>query len=89
MSITVLALAKSFAAERLSADEFSNSYMELWKFERDSNLLQKDEDNLNECLSSIFCLADLYNPDADREEYELDKGQLRTKVIEVIEKFML
>ncbi|MEI8634959.1 colicin immunity domain-containing protein [Vibrio sp. PP-XX7] len=30
------------------------------------------EDNLNECLSSIFCLADLFNPDADREEYEFD-----------------
>lgn len=89
MSITVLALAKSFSTERLTAEEFSNSYMELWKFERDSDLHQEDADNLNECLSSIFCLADLFNPDADREEYELDEDQLRAKVTELIEKFKL
>ena len=89
MSITVLALAKSFSTERLTAEEFSNSYMELWKFERDSNLLQEDSDNLNECLSSIFCLADLFNPEADREEYEFDEDQLRVKVIELIEQFKL
>ena len=89
MSITVLALAKSFSAERLTALEFSNSYMELWKFERDSNLLQEDDDNLNECLSSIFCLADLFNPDADLEEYEFDEKQLRAKVIELMDKLKL
>ncbi|EHI9271109.1 colicin immunity protein [Vibrio vulnificus] len=89
MSITVLALAKSFSTERLSADEFSNAYMELWKFERDSNLLQEDESSLSECLSSIFCMADLYNPEPDREEYELDEEQFRVKVVELIEKFKL
>ncbi|WKD50592.1 colicin immunity domain-containing protein [Microbulbifer spongiae] len=87
MSTTILALAKSFSKERLTADEFANAYMELWRFERDCNLLQEDEDNLSECLSSIFCLADLFNPDVDREEYELDEKQLRDKVIELIEKF--
>jgi hypothetical protein len=89
MSITILALAKSFSIERLTAYEFSNAYMELWKFERDSNLLQKDESDLSECLSSIFCIADLYNPEPDREEYELDDEQLRVKVVELIEKFNL
>ena len=89
MSITVLALARSFSTERLTADEFSNAYMELWKFERDNNLLQKDESGLSECLSSIFCIADLYNPEPDREEYELDEEQLRVKVVELIEKFKL
>ncbi|ASA57892.1 colicin immunity domain-containing protein [Vibrio gazogenes] len=89
MSITVLALARAFSAERLTADEFSNAYMELWKFERDSNLLQEDESSLSECLSSIFCITDLYNPKFDREEYELDEEQLRVKVAELIEKFKL
>ena len=50
MSIIILALAKSFSAERLTADEFANLYMELWKFERDNNLLQKDNAGLGECL---------------------------------------
>lgn len=85
MSLTVLALAKSFVAERLSADKFSDAYIEIWKFEGESGLLQKDEANLSECLSSIFCLADLYNPEADREEYELDESQLRKKISELID----
>ncbi|MES2661949.1 MAG: colicin immunity domain-containing protein [Pseudomonadota bacterium] len=84
MSMTVLALAKSFTEEKLSAEQFSNSYMEIWKFERDSNLLQKDDSSLSECLSTIFCLADLYNPEINRDEYELDEKQLRVKVAESI-----
>lgn len=82
--MTVLALAKSFTEEKLSAEQFSNSYMEIWKFERDSNLLQKDDSSLSECLSTIFCLADLYNPEINRDEYELDEKQLRVKVAESI-----
>lgn len=89
MSITALALARSFSTKRLTAYEFSNAYMELWKFERDNNLLQKDESSLSECLSSIFCVTDLYNPEPDREEYELDEDQLRSKIVELIEKFRL
>lgn len=84
MSLTVLALAKSFVSERLSADQFSDAYIEIWKFEGESGLLQKDEPKLNGCLSSIFCLADLYNPEPDREEYELDENQLREKISELI-----
>lgn len=89
MSTTVLALAKSFQIERLTADEFANSFMELWKFERDNNLLQKDAGSLNECLSSIFCLADLYNPEIDRDDYELDEEQLRAQINGLINKFGL
>ncbi|MBE4608850.1 colicin immunity domain-containing protein [Vibrio navarrensis] len=89
MSITVLALAKSFSNERLSADEFSNAYMEIWKFERDNNILKNDGSSLSECISSIFCLADLYNPASDRQEYELDENQLRMKVSEIIDYFNL
>lgn len=86
MSTTLLALAQSFSNERLTAIEFSNAYMELWKFERDNGLLQKDPDNLDSCLLKFFCLADLFYPD-DRERYELDEDQLRAKVIETIKEF--
>lgn len=84
MSLTVLALAKSFVLKRLSADQFSNAYIEIWKYEGETGLLQKDDSQLSECLSSIFCLADLYNPEPDREEYEFDEEQLREKVTELI-----
>lgn len=54
--------------------------MELWRIERDNkNILNYDE-NVSECLSSIFCVADMFNPDDDREEYEFDDEQLRKEI---------
>ena len=80
MSITLYKFAQSFVSGRLSAEKFVDSFQEMWKIERDDGLLSEDEDRLSEALSSIFCLADLYNPDDDREDYELDENQLREEV---------
>ncbi|HDR2680372.1 TPA: colicin immunity protein [Enterobacter mori] len=70
----------SFLDKDMSAGSFADSYMMKWKAERDNNLLGKDEDNLSELLSSVFCVADMYNPDNDREEYEFDDEQLRKEI---------
>ncbi|TFH80881.1 MULTISPECIES: colicin immunity domain-containing protein [Pseudomonas] len=86
MSVTILEFAKSFVAGRVSACVFSEAYMELWKIERDSNLLQKDSGVLNECLSSIFCAADMYNSDDSREEYEFDGEKLKSEVASLVRK---
>lgn len=84
MSITILMFARSFASERIDADIFSEAYMELWKIEGKNNILQKDPALMSECLSSIFCLADMYNPDDDRDAHELDADQLRVAVEELV-----
>ncbi len=86
MSITLFEFSKSFVNGRLSADDFANAYMELWKIERDNNILDNDDVRISECLSSIFCLADLYNPKSSRKEYELDAYKLKTEVTELIHK---
>lgn len=86
MSFILFEFAKSFLAERLSAEIFSEAYIELWKIERDKNLLQKDEPYLGECLSSIFCAADMYNADdKSRKDYEFDNERLRLEVSKLIE----
>ncbi len=84
MSVVILEFAKSFIKERLSAEVFADAYIELWRIERDNHILLKDDERLSECLSSIFCLADLYNPEPDREEYELDDKQLYDQVLQLI-----
>jgi hypothetical protein len=43
-----------------------------------------DDNKTSEALSSIFCLIDLFNPDDDRYEYELDEQRLRLKVLEIL-----
>lgn len=84
MSVILLEFVKSFAAGRLSAGVFSEAYMELWKIERDNNLLQNDPEVLSECLFSVFCAADMFNPEDLREEYEFDDEKLRCAVINIL-----
>jgi len=80
MSQSLKKYIDSFLAKDISASGFADSYMMKWKTERDNNLLGKDEDNLSELLSSVFCVADMYNPDDDREEYEFNDEQLRQEI---------
>ncbi|GFM84102.1 colicin immunity protein [Pseudomonas cichorii] len=89
MSLTVLEFAKSFLAGRVSAEIFSEAYMELWRIERDKGLVFEDSISLSECLSSIFCAADMYNPDESRDEYEFDDAKLRCEVAGLLRKFAL
>lgn len=74
----------SFISKDINADYFADAYMMKWKIERDSNLLVQDDDNLSELLSSVFCIADMYNPDDDREEYEFNEEQLRHEINKLI-----
>lgn len=85
MSLALLEFAKSFVSERLSAEVFSDAYIELWKIERDKGLLLRDAPALSECLSSMFCAADMYCADDEsREEYELNGEQLRIEIVRLI-----
>ncbi|MWK59162.1 colicin immunity protein [Pseudomonas otitidis] len=88
MSLTVLEFARSFVAGRLTAEVFSEAYIELWKIERDRKVLQLDEPSLSECLSSIFCAADMYEPDESTEEYELDDEVLRSEVASLVQEII-
>lgn len=88
MSLTILEFARSYVAGRLTAEIFSEAYIELWRIERDRNVLQFDEPSLSECLSSIFCAADMYEPGESREEYEFDDEMLRSKVASLIQKIV-
>jgi hypothetical protein len=89
MSQTLLKFAQSFVRERLSANVFSEAYIELWKIEGDLGLLPNDRPSMSECLSTIFCLADLYYPGDNREKYELDANGLLLKVTECLKEHNL
>lgn len=73
-----------FAEGSVSADDFASDYLDRWKNERDDGRLLTDPPEVSEALSSIFCLADLYNPQSDREEYEYDEPKLRQEIKAVL-----
>ena len=86
MSGQLYEFARRFAASEIPAEAFADPFMERWKQERDSapDTALTDSDAVSESLSTIFCLADLYNPEAEREEYELDESGLRSEVRKVL-----
>lgn len=85
MSQTLLNLAKEFVSGGLAPEAFVEAFADGWRAERDSGLLVQDDDALSEKLSTIFCFADLYNPDEDREEYEYDATKLKTEVEKLVQ----
>ena len=86
MSLTILEFARSLVNGRITPQVFVEAYIELYQIERDNNILINDEDSISDCLSSIFCLADIYNHDSDREEYELDESQLIEQIEQELKK---
>lgn len=76
MSLTLLEFTKSFLKNRLEPKIFAEAYIELWKIERDLNLILQDPPLLSEVLSTIFCISDNYYPDEDRLESEFNSEQL-------------
>ena len=84
MSASLLEFAVSFVDGRLPATDFADPFILRWRGERDDGTLETDSPAVSEALSTVFCLADLFNPNDDRLEYELDDGRLRIAVCEAI-----
>jgi hypothetical protein len=81
VSAVLLKFAESFVSSRISADVFCDAYIELWKIEGGLGLLPLDPPDLSECLSTIFCLADMYVPGEEPPEVcELDQNGLEAAV---------
>lgn len=89
MSLALISFAKQFVGGYISAEAFADPYIAKWSDERDANKLKDDADNVSECTSSIFILADCYNPDSDCRESELDEESLRKEAKAILEKFAL
>lgn len=89
MSQQLLTLTNDLLTRKIPASAFAESFISRWRKERDDGILLKDKDNLSECLSTIFCLADLYNADEVREEYELNAEQLCQRVQDTFVKHKL
>jgi len=85
MSEKLLASAKTYLNSEFNSELFVSDFIEQWKRERDSGESRLDSPKVSEVLSSIFCLTDLFNPDDDRESYELDEDKLRNELRKLME----
>jgi hypothetical protein len=84
MSQNLVAFIHDFLNHPYDCSTFCDQYIRRWKDEGDRGELRLDDGITSEALSTIFCLADLFNPDGDREEYELDEQRLRLEILRVL-----
>jgi len=82
MRLLILDFIKSYLRGRLDVYVFVEAYMELYKLLRESTqcIPSQDELLLDEILSTIFLIADNFNLEDDRMEYEFDEKQIYSRV---------
>ena len=85
MSKQLLDSVHDFLSHTGDHSVFSENFILSWKKERDEGQLLLDDPKTSEILSSIFCLADLFNDGEDRVEYELDTDSLRVAISNLLE----
>lgn len=84
--IKLVSLGKSFLRNEISVDTFVNDIV----IER-RNLYGVEEPNesVDLCSNELFIIADCYNPDPDRDTYEVDEVGLRKEVEAILDKYQL
>ena len=80
MSEALLIYTKNFLNGTSNEENFVDEFMRRWKIERDDGTSQVEDERLSEILSAIFCIADMFNPNSDREAYEYDEKKLRYEI---------
>jgi hypothetical protein len=72
-------LIEKFISNKLKADEFVNSYMDLWCEFRDSGISESLDPRLNRLTDRIFTSCDVYDPNPE-DAWEIDSIQLKNEV---------
>lgn len=84
--MAIIELAKSFLTSEVTALQFSeNICIERRKLYG----VKEQEKNILNCGEELFMVAELFNPDTDKADYELDEQGLRKEVKATLEKFKL
>ncbi|MCS4269318.1 colicin immunity domain-containing protein [Serratia sp. BIGb0163] len=83
--MAIIELARGFLESKVNALQFSEEICverrKLYGIEQERNVLN--------CGEELFMVAEIYNPDSDRADYELDESELRKEVKATLDKFNL
>lgn len=84
--IKLIELGKDFLNKKITADDFVSNIV---LARRELYGVEEPNKDINLCGGELFIIADCYNPEPDRESYELDEAGLRNEVRATLEKFKL
>jgi len=83
-TLKLVELGRDFAEGKMDAYEFSEA---ICVERRNLYGAKNQQQSVIDCGEELFMLAEVYNPDNDRADYELDELQLREEVQAVLSKF--
>ncbi|MEQ0077187.1 colicin immunity domain-containing protein [Klebsiella sp. CN_Kp116] len=84
--LKLIELGRDFLNKKISVNEFVSNIVIARRESYGSEDANKD---INHCAGELFIIADCFNPEPDRESYELDETGLRNEVKATLEKFHL
>lgn len=84
MRSELIEFAKKFLNEGLEPVYFTEEYMRRWKKEGDAGGFLKYPENVDEAMSTLFCIADNFSPRKDRRAEEFDEEGLRAAVLKTL-----
>lgn len=73
----MVAYAVKFVNGDIEAEAYYQGFLDLYYAEKTVNIHYPEQ--------AIFCVNELYNPDDDRFDYELDELRLREQIKQVLE----
>ncbi|WP_421131803.1 colicin immunity domain-containing protein [Alteromonas sp. A079] len=72
-------LVESFIENKVSADQFMTSFMNLWRETRDSGVLNECDPRLGRILDRMFTSCDAYDP-APEGPFEISAVQFKEEI---------
>ncbi|WP_174333166.1 colicin immunity domain-containing protein [Serratia fonticola] len=82
----LIELGRDFLNKKISAEKF---VVDIVVERRRLYGVEEPNKAVNQCSGELFIIADCYNPESDRDDYELDEAGLRKEVKATLEKFKL
>lgn len=73
-------IIEDFLLDRIDATTFVDRYFEYRRENQNSREASIQLPIESDVHGTVFCLADLYNPDKEKKEYELDSLQLKAEI---------
>ena len=84
--VKLIEIGKKFIENKISAETFAE---EIVISRRGLYGVEEPNKSIDMCGGELFILADCFNPDSDRDSYELDESELKKEVKATLEKFNL
>ncbi|EDV5024325.1 colicin-D [Salmonella enterica subsp. enterica serovar Ball] len=84
--MAIIELARNLLASKVTAIQFSE---DICAERRKLYGIKDQEQNVLNCGEELFMVAERFEPDSDRADYELDEVGLKIEVKATLEKFKL